>query len=74
MDPLWISENEPYAQHRTKALIQECYLISRFCNTSYTDALKITPLEREYLLDFIKTEIKEKPEAYEKLSAQNKRG
>ena len=68
-----ISDNEPYAPHRTKALIQECYLISRFCNTSYTDALQITPLEREYLLEFIKEEIKEKQEAYEKL-AQKQRG
>ena len=56
LDPRTTSDGEPYAPYRYKEIVRECYLISRFCNTSYLDIQQITPRERDYLLEFIKQE------------------
>nr|DAU00292.1 MAG TPA: hypothetical protein [Bacteriophage sp.] len=38
-------------------MVRECYLISKFINTSYLDAMKMAPIERKMVLEFIKDEL-----------------
>ena len=58
LDPLLWSNGEPYGPYRYKEIVRECYIISKNCNTSYTDLMSITPLERDYLIEFIEEEFK----------------
>lgn len=53
LDPLTNEEGEPYAPYRYKEIVKECYSISKNCNTSYADVVKMTPRERDYLVEFI---------------------
>ena len=55
-----------YAPKRYKDIVKECYLISKNLNTSYIDALKLTPLERSYLIQLLAQDFEEKRKAYEK--------
>lgn len=59
------SSGEPYGPARYKRIVQECYLISKNMNTSYTDVLKMTPIEREYLIKFLLEDYEEKKKAVE---------
>lgn len=56
----------PYAPKRYKEIVQECYLLSKNLNTSYTDTMKLTPLERNYLIQLLAQDFDEKRKAYEK--------
>ena len=69
LDPQTIDGKTPYAPKRLRDLVQERYLISRHINTSYNDVGSITPLERTYLLQFIKEE-KEKEKEIREQHAQ----
>lgn len=66
------SDGRPYAPKRFKEIVKERYLISRFSNTSYKDLDNVSPLEREYLLEFIYDEKQKEIEAYEE--AKRNRG
>lgn len=59
-------DGKPYGPYRYKQIVKECYLISKNSNTSYTDVLKITPLERNYILEFIIEGEKRNQEVIEK--------
>jgi len=72
LDPQTTKDGEPYGPHRYKEIVQECYYISKIIHTSYTDLMKITPIERSYLLTFMIEDSKKEKEAYEKLK-QNKK-
>lgn len=77
LDPKTTSKGEPYGPWRYKQIVQELYLISKNCNTSYTDLLDITITEKGYLLQFIADEIERSNEAMEKQKqelAAKKRG
>lgn len=63
MDPEFTSDGRPYGPVRYREIVQERYYISKYCNTSYNDVGDITPLERQYLLSFIKDEM-EKQQQY----------
>lgn len=63
MDPEFTSDGKPYGPARYREIVQERYYISKYCNTSYNDVGNITPLERQYLLSFIKDEM-EKQQQY----------
>lgn len=63
LDPKTTNDGRPYGPSRFKEIVKECYLISKNCNTSYSDLLGITPLERTYLLEFIADEIQQTQEA-----------
>lgn len=65
MDPQLTKEGKPYGPWRYKQIVTECYLLSKNCNTSYTDVLKITPLERKYMLDLLAEEAKRNRELLE---------
>lgn len=70
LDPQKTKEGKPYGPARFKQLVQECYIISKNCNTSYSDVLDISPLERSYILQFILEEAQSKQEAVDKAKAQ----
>ena len=52
-DPQYSSDGRLYGLKRYKEIVQERYMISKMCNTSYTDLSEVTPLEREYIIGFI---------------------
>jgi hypothetical protein len=66
LDPLWTSDGRPYGPVRFEQIVEECYMISKQIHTSYTDLTKITPLERTYLLQFIKRDLERENELREK--------
>jgi hypothetical protein len=65
LDPELTSEGKPYGPERYKEIVRERYLISKYSNTSYSDLDNITPLERRYLLVFIKDELQQQHDAVE---------
>ena len=69
-------DGQPYGPIRYREIVQECYIISRHLNTSYTDLMNITPNERRCLLEMIKKESDEMKEMMEKQKekySQNKK-
>lgn len=70
LDPLLTSDGKPYASERFNEIVKQCYLISKNCNTSYTDILSITPREREMLIDIVSAELKKQHDALKKLKKQ----
>lgn len=74
MDPQLTKEGKPYGPHRFKELVRERYLISKNINTSYNDIGRITPKEREYIIQFIADEIKRSKELIDqqKMNANKK--
>lgn len=66
-------DGKPYGPWRYKQIVKECYLISKNCNTSYTDIMNITPLERDYLLNFVADEFKRSQEIINKNKSKNKK-
>ena len=73
LDPQKTEDGQPYSPIRYKELVKECYLISKNLNTSYLDVLKITPLERNYLIKFLVEEAKYNKDMIEQSRAKNKR-
>ena len=70
MDRQYDKQGNPYGPIRYKQIITELYILSKNLNTSYTDLLQISPLERGYLLDLFKEERRIQEEALEKARAQ----
>ena len=66
LDPKFTNDGKPYGPYRYKEIVKELYLISKNCNTSYSDLLNITPIEKNYLLEFIGDEIKQAQELIKK--------
>ena len=66
-------DGKPYGPWRYKQIVKECYLISKNCNTSYTDIMNITPLERDYLLNFVADEFKRSQEIINKNKSKNEK-
>ena len=58
-------DGRPYGPTRYKQIVKERYLISKHTNTSYDDTLNITPIEREYLLEFIADDLHRQKEMYD---------
>lgn len=65
LDPQQTSDGQPYGPVRYKEIVNECFLISKFCNTSYSDVKNLSPKEREYLLEFINEDLQKQKEALE---------
>lgn len=72
LDPQLTNDGKPYGPYRYKEIIRECYYISKTINTSYNDLLKITPIERQYLLSFIVEDINKEKEMIEKAKKERK--
>ena len=66
------SDGKPFAPLRYKEIVTECYYISKNCATSYTDLMKITPLERKYIMDILTKEAERVKEVREETKAKLK--
>jgi len=66
------NDGKPYGPFRYKEIVRECYLISKNCNTSYTDLMSITPIEKNYLLEFITEEFQKTEELMKKNNNNNR--
>lgn len=64
------NEGLPYGPTRYKEIVKERYLISKHTNTSYKDTDDITPVERNYIIEFITEELQKQHEMYEKARAK----
>lgn len=67
------SDGKLFIPQLYRKLVNDCYLISKFIHTSYTDILDITPMERNYLLDFIKEDNDKENKKWQE-SLQNMKG
>lgn len=65
LDPQLTNDGKPFGPYRYKQIVKESYLISKNTNTSYVDVMKITPQERNYILDFLSEEYKRTQELTE---------
>jgi len=72
LDPKLTNDGKPYGPFRYKEIVRECYLISKNCNTSYTDLMSITPIEKNYLLEFITEEFQKTEELMKKNNNNNR--
>ena len=70
MDPQTNEDGSPYGPVRYEEIVRECYLISKNINTSYVDVLKITPAERNMMLNFLLEEAKRREEILAKQEAE----
>lgn len=72
LDPVLTSDGLLYAPERFKQIVRERYEISKRINTSYNDLGKITPRERNLLLEFIKSDIEHENKIKQRASEQLK--
>ena len=72
LDPLTTSDGEPYGPWKYKEIVKECYIISKSINTSYTDLMDISPIERRYMIEFLLDENKRTKEALDKIEQERK--
>ena len=70
LDQQTTNDGRPFGPIRYKEIVKECYLISKNINTSYTDLLNITPVERNYMLQFLVEEAKEREDMLNKRRAE----
>ena len=66
LDPQFNDDGTPYGPWRYKKIVEECYALSKNLNTSYTDILQITPMERMYLIQMLVDESNQLKEKLEK--------
>lgn len=64
------SDNKPYGPIRFKEITEEKYLITKYTNTSYSDVGDMSPIEREYILQFISRDLKREQDAREALKGK----
>ena len=64
-------DGKPYGPWRYKQIVRESYIITKNTNTSYSDVLDMTPIEREYLIEFLAEDFKKQQEQIEQ-SKKNK--
>jgi hypothetical protein len=58
-------DGKPYGPWRYKQIVRESYIITKNTNTSYSDVLDMTPVEREYLIEFLAEDFKKQQEQIE---------
>ena len=74
LDPKLTRDGKPYGPLRYKAIVQECYMIAKNANTSYTDLMNITPIEKQYLMEFIMQEFEANRKAQEEFKSKISKG
>ena len=65
LDPQLINNPEE-ASIRFRELTRQRYLLSKHTHTSYIDTGVITPVERQYMFEFITEELQKQKDAYDK--------
>lgn len=68
LDPVLTSDGRPFAPIRYSQIVEERYLISKYTNSSYVDIGKITPMERNYILNFIRIDLEREQEIREQVT------
>ena len=71
LDPQTKEDGTPYGPWRYREIVKECYAISSKLNTSYTDLLRITPIEREYLIQMLIEDQKKLKEDIDNIKRQH---
>ena len=62
LDPRLTSEGKLYAPIRFEEITKEIYLITKHTHNTYSDVLKMTPTERNYILKFIVADLQKQKE------------
>jgi len=70
LDPLKTSDGRDYGPVRYRELVKECYIISKNCNTSYTDVLRLPPREKDLMLGFIVEEFRKAQENIDQMKKE----
>lgn len=71
LDPQTTEDGRPYAPLRYKEIVREAYILCKNVNISYSDVMKLSPLERSYLLEFLLDEAEQTQNKLNKLKAKN---
>lgn len=71
LGPLKTDDGKPYGPILYKSLIQECYMISRFTHITYDEAMNMTPVERNYISEFLREEVNQRKQAEQKALEEN---
>lgn len=50
------NDGKPYGPLRYRQIVNEAYVLTKNTHTTYSDVMQMTPLERSYMLDFLKDE------------------
>lgn len=66
MGPQSTKDGKPYGPIRYKEIVKERYWLTKSLNTSYNEVGEMTPLERQYLLEFLAEEVKRTREVEER--------
>lgn len=73
LDQQLSEDGTPYGPARYKELVRERYFISKHSNISYSDTGKMSPVEREYVRDFILDDLKEQQKILDKINERSGR-
>lgn len=65
-------EGKPYGPVRYKQIVNEIFYITQHTSTPYGDVLKMTPIERNYLIGFLIEHFKEQKRQQDLISKGNK--
>ena len=70
MDPPKTKDGQPYGPYRYKEIVRECYFITKNSGVIREDIMKMTPIEREYFIEFIQDEAQRTKEYMDKLKQE----
>lgn len=62
----------PYGIYRFQQIIDECFIISKTINTSYTDLMNISIRERDRMIEIIVEDNKKQKEELDKIKAKKR--
>lgn len=66
LDQQYDSNGKPLGPERYKEIVKERYYIAKHGNISYADTGKMTPVERDYIREFIEDDLKRQKEYIDK--------
>lgn len=62
----------PYGIYRFQQIVDECFIISKTINTSYTDLMDISIRERDRMIEIIIEDNKKQKEELDKIKAKKR--
>lgn len=62
----------PYGVYRFQQIIDECFIISKTINTSYTDLMNISIRERDRMIEIIVEDNKKQKEELDKIKTKKR--
>ena len=62
----------PYGIYRFQQIVDECFIISKTINTSYTDLMNISIRERDRMIEIIIEDNKKQKEELDKIKAKKR--